>query len=127
MVERFLDKLQAMGMTVKYLCCDNAGEHQDKLCIVCEKKGVVLEYTAPNTPQHNGVVERRFVTDRNRAFAMMLSASFSKETQQQLWAEAFNTAEKLGNITSSSRSPKSPDEIFSGKRPTLYPHLVQFG
>jgi hypothetical protein len=54
------------GKKVKYLCLDNAGEHQTELCNTCAQAGVTLEYTAPSTPQLNGVVERRFVTDRTK-------------------------------------------------------------
>jgi hypothetical protein len=59
--------LQLRGNTpVKYLRCDNAGENLSNLQAVCHKYNVGMEYTAPNTPQHNGVVERKFVTIRVR-------------------------------------------------------------
>ena len=47
----------------KIITCDNAGEN-----IVLEKESgkndlwIIFEYTAPGTPQQNGVVERAFVT-----------------------------------------------------------------
>ena len=39
-VEEHVEYLKGMGHTVKYLRCDNAGEHQVKLQKVCEKFGV---------------------------------------------------------------------------------------
>jgi transposase InsO family protein len=42
--------------------CDNAGKY-GKIGLLCHKFGVTLEYTAPYTPQQNGVVERQFATD----------------------------------------------------------------
>ena len=48
---------------VKIIRCDNAGENK-----VLEREsdknefGIIFEYTAPGTPQLNGVVERAFVT-----------------------------------------------------------------
>ena len=127
MAEALLDKLIAQGYKVKFLRCDNAGENGNKLKQICEKRGIKMEYTAPNTPQQNGIVERRFVTDRERAHAMMLHANFDLELQKLLWAEAVSTAEVLSNICANSRTKLSPDEIFHGKPPTLYPHLRVFG
>ena len=88
-----LDKLKASGKPVKYLRCDNAGEHMSELRKICEGEyGIQLEYTAPHTPQHNGVVERMFSRDAKRALAMMISAAWTKEMQAKLWAEATKTA-----------------------------------
>ena len=48
---------------VKIIRCDNAGANK-----VLEREsaknelGIIFEYTAPGTPQQNGVVERAFVT-----------------------------------------------------------------
>ena len=44
---------------VKTIKCDNAGENK-VLEIESDKNklGIIFEYTAPGTPQQNGVVER---------------------------------------------------------------------
>ncbi len=47
---------------IKYLRCDNAGENLEDLSSVCTKHGIQMEYMAPNTPQQNGVAERKFFT-----------------------------------------------------------------
>ena len=71
---------------VKIIRCDNAGENK-----VLEREsdknelGIVFEYTAPGTPQQNGVVERAFVTVMGRARAMMNHAGFTMAKRQQLW------------------------------------------
>ena len=63
---------------VKIIRCDNAGEtkvlkrESDK-----NELGIIFEYTAPGTPQQNGVVERAFVTVMGRAGAMMNHAGFT--------------------------------------------------
>jgi hypothetical protein len=44
------------GTTVKYLCLDNAEEHQTELRNTCAEAGVTLEYTVPTTPQLNRLV-----------------------------------------------------------------------
>ena len=66
-----------------------------------------MEYTAPGTPQQNGVVERAFVTVMGRARAMMNHAGFTMAKTQQLWCEAAQTATLLDNILVQD-SAKSP-------------------
>jgi len=46
------------GRRVYHIRCDNAGENRalESACIDKEL-GIVFEYTAPGTPQQNGVVE----------------------------------------------------------------------
>ena len=73
-----------------------------------------MEFTAPHTPQHNGVVERVFVTARQRAVAMMLSVKFRDEYQGLLWAEVEHTATRLTKSAVNSLTKKSPDGVFYG-------------
>ena len=56
-------ELRNKGKTVKYIRCDNAGENL-KLKEECDRLnlGIEFEFTAPNTPQQNGIVERKFAT-----------------------------------------------------------------
>ncbi|KAI2493367.1 PIF1-like helicase [Fragilaria crotonensis] len=89
--------------------CDNAGENESYVQELCVEYDVILEMTAPNTPQMNGVVERSFVTCRNRAFATMYCAKLSLETQALLWPEAINTVTKLGN----SLPKKASDDPYT--------------
>jgi gag-polypeptide of LTR copia-type/Zinc knuckle len=123
-----LDKLKAAGKPVKFIRCDNAGEHMSDLRKICDAEyNIELEYTAPHTPQHNGVVERMFARDARRALAMMIAAAWTKELQGKLWAEATKTAALLGNILPNTRSTVPPDEQFYGKQSELYNHLIEFG
>ena len=84
---------------VKIIRCDNAGENK-----VLEREsdkselGIIFEYTAPGTPQQNGVVERAFVTVMGKARAMMNHAGFTMAKRHQLWCEAAQTATMLDNI-----------------------------
>ncbi len=48
---------------VKCIWCDNAGENKVAVELLQESiRGIIPEYTAPHTPQQNGIVERRFPT-----------------------------------------------------------------
>ena len=93
---------------VKLIRYDNAGENK-----VLEREsdknelGISFEYTAPVTPQQNGVVERAFVMVMGRARAMMNHAGFTMAKRQQLWCEAAQTATLLDNILVQD-SAKSP-------------------
>jgi antitoxin component YwqK of YwqJK toxin-antitoxin module len=46
------------NVKVKYICFDNSGENHDRHpSIKCK-----FEYTAPDSPQQNGKIERKFAT-----------------------------------------------------------------
>jgi hypothetical protein len=121
--------LKGATIDVKYLRCDNAGENVKGLGEVCRDHGITLELTAPHTPQTNGVVERKFVTIRDRAQAMMLGAKLDDVFQGKLWAEAVFTATKLHNAVPNRASVgvQSPDELWYGESPKILDHLIQWG
>ncbi len=74
MIQMHIDVLMGQGKEVKFLRCDNASKQGGKLATLCQERGIQLEYTAPNTPQQNSMVERKITTNRNRAFVMLLAA-----------------------------------------------------
>ena len=90
-VDKLFIKLFAANYVIEYLRCDNSGENLENLSFVCTKYGIQIEYMAPNTPQQNGVVERKFVTIRDRSCAAMINAKLNDEFQGLLWAECANT------------------------------------
>ena len=131
-VERIIDWVKALRarhkIQVKIIRCHNAGEikvlerESDK-----NELGIIFEYTAPETPQQNGVVERAFGTVMGRARAMMNHAGFTMAKRQQLWCEAAQTATMLDNILV-QESAKSPPSIqFFGADAKYAKHLRGFG
>ena len=100
---------------MKIIRCDNAGENK-----VLEREsdknelGTIFEYTAPGTPQQNGVVERSFVMDKGRASGMMNHAGFTMVKRQQLWCEAAQTATMLDNILVPDSAKSPPFTQFFG-------------
>lgn len=126
-VTELVTQLLAAGYLPKYLRCDNAGENTKGLTAMCTKFNITVEMTAPYTPQQNGMVERKFVTIRDRSCAAMTSARFSDEYQGLLWAESVHTSTRLTNIVCNTRGELCPDEMFYGTRPVIYKHLIQFG
>ena len=126
-IRKLILKLRALGMTTKYLRCDNAGEHLKEMLALCDEFAMVLELTAPDTPQQNGVVERRIVILKQRALAMMIAADLVKKIRELLWCEAVSCANDLENISASTVRDKFPIEMMKGTMSKLYPYFQPFG
>ena len=111
-VESIIDWIKATKarheIQVKIIRYDNAGENK-----VLEREseknelGIIFEYTASGTPQHNRVVERAFSMVMGRARAMMKHSGFTMAKRQQLSCEAAQTTTLLDNIMVQD-SAKSP-------------------
>ena len=113
---------------VRHIRKDNAGENVNQLKDNCKKKGIKVELTPPNSPQYNGVVERRFFTDKERAMEMLINASLNTNLRDKLWDEAVSTSENMGNISTSTRdNSKSPYELYYGRRSMFHKYLKEFG
>jgi hypothetical protein len=102
-LEQHCDFLTGKGYAIKHLRCDNAGEHQTKLKKVCATNGIDLEYTPPNTPQMNGVVERRIASTNHSTFTMLHGSKLKEQFRLRLRAEAKTTANKLKNLYVTAR------------------------
>jgi transposase InsO family protein len=103
---------------------DNGGEFcRNEFEELCKKCGIARQKTTPYTLQRNGVAERmnRTLMEKSRS---MLSVV---ELGQEFWAEAVGTACYLVNrSTSSALDDKTPQEVWTGKKPCLE-HLRVFG
>jgi len=93
---KLVRELKSEGFQVKFIRCDNAGENEAFQEIAREHGlGLTFEFTAPNNPEQNGRVERKFQTLYGRVRAMIRGASDSglaPESAKKLWAEAGATA-----------------------------------
>ena len=126
-VEEQVGYLKGLDHRVKYIRCDNAGEHQGNLQKVCEKFGIELEYTAPYTPQMNGVVERRIAVLLNGEHASLYAANLAEDSRKKLWAEAVNYNEDVRNSMYTTRSVDSANKLFFGKLTSFLKSMVEFG
>ena len=76
------------GKKLKILRTDGGGEFNSReIEAFCTDKGILHEVTAPYTPQHNGVVERRNRTIMNMVRSMLRGKNLPKA----LWREAVVT------------------------------------
>ena len=131
-VEPIIDWIKTLKarhkIQVKIIRCANAGENK-----VLEREsdkselGIIFEYTAPGTPQQNGVVERAFVRVMGRARAMMNHAGFTMAERQQLWCEAAQAATLLDNILEQDSAKSPPFNQFFGVYAKYAMHLRVFG
>ena len=125
-VERQLDR------KVKIIRSDKGGEYYGRFtengqcpgpfAKFLESRGICAQYTMPGTPQQNGVAERR-----NRTLMDMVRSMLSYSSLPSfLWVEALKTAMYLLNRVPSKAVPKTPFELWTGRKPSLR-HLHVWG
>lgn len=92
--------------------CDNGGEFSSsKLKSFCTAKGIRLEYTAPYSPQMNGVSERLNRTLLDKVRAMFVETDLPK----YLWGEAIRTAAyQLNRCPTAALNGEVPAKLFLG-------------
>ncbi|CAJ1937323.1 unnamed protein product [Cylindrotheca closterium] len=123
-----VNNLNAKGFKVKKIRCDRAGENmqfQDEA--KNEGLGLTFEFTAPNTPQQNGRVERKFATAFGQVCAMMNTARMTETMRGNLWAEAADTATKLDTALVYQRGEQSSHQTFWKQEARFARHLRTFG
>lgn len=105
------------GLPVRIIRSDNGTEFKNAyLNQFCTEKGISRQYSAPRTPQQNGVVERKNRTLVEAARTMISQSNLPT----YFWAEAINTACYTQNRTLINKEhDKTPYEIMANKRPTL--------
>ena len=112
------------GKHVKILRTDGGGEFtSNEMEEFCKSHGIVHEITAPYTPQHNGVAERRNRTIINMVRSMLKE----KQLAKNLWGEAVETATYvLNRCPTKQLANKVPEEVWSGRKPSVS-HMRVFG
>lgn len=95
---------------------DNGREYNNyKVKQLFVKEGIRPQYTAPYTPEQNGVAERKNRTLMEAARCMLIDASMDN----RYWAEAVNTANFLQNILPSTAIEKTPYELWYGRKASV--------
>ena len=91
----FAKKVQnEKGISIVSIRTDHGGEFDNQLFEdYCNNQGIDHNFSAPRTPQQNGVVERK-----NRVLTEMARAMLNdKEMSQVFWADAMSTACYISN------------------------------
>ncbi|KAJ9552627.1 hypothetical protein OSB04_016672 [Centaurea solstitialis] len=106
-----------INLKVKVIRSDNGTEFKNAdLNNFCEEKGIERQYSAPRTPQQNGVVERRNMTLIEAARTMLVDSKLPIT----FWAETVNTACYVQSRVLVVKSKgKTPCELFEKKKPFI--------
>nr|KAJ0210551.1 hypothetical protein LSAT_V11C400224920 [Lactuca sativa] len=105
------------GLKVKQLRSDHATEFRNStLEEFCDHKGIGQNFSAPRTPQQNGVAERRNRTLIEAGRTLMIHVGLP----MSFWAEAVNTACFTQNRSLIHRiHKKTPYEMLKDRKPNL--------
>lgn len=113
-----------IGHKIKGLRSDRGGEFlSSEFKTICEIRGITRYFTAPYSPQQNGVVEwsNRMVMDMARSLLK------SKLMLCKFWAEAVrHTIYILNRVQTKALDGIMPYEAWSGRKPNLE-HIRVFG
>ena len=104
------------NLPVRKIRSDNGTEFKNAILNeFCTDKGISRQYSAPRTPQQNGVVERKNMTLVEAAKTMLNEAKLSLH----FWAEAVNTTCYTQNRNLINKDyNKTSYEIMDNKKPT---------
>ena len=119
---------QHWNRDIKYIRCNNSGEN-NKLKRVFDKKfpNIIFEFTARDTPQQNGRVERAIATVWSKVRSNMNAAGIEGHLKGKLWGEFFSTAVNLFNISVTIPGDKCKEEIWGGELPRYVRFLKPIG
>jgi len=123
--KRFVKVIQnEKNCSISPVKSDHGGEFQnEKFHIFCSKLGIKHNFSAPRTPQQNGVVERK-----NRSLEELARTTLNEtELPKYLWADVVSiTCYVLNRVLIKPILKKTPYELFKGRKPNIS-HLKVFG
>ncbi|GJV63859.1 retrovirus-related pol polyprotein from transposon TNT 1-94 [Tanacetum coccineum] len=111
-----------LGKKIKVVRSDRGGEYVAPFAELCAKHGIRHEFTAPYSPQQNGIAERKNRTLKEMVTAMLISSGMS----QDMWGEAILTATYLLNKIPCKEKEETPYELWMGRKPS-YQYLRVWG
>jgi hypothetical protein len=82
---------------------DDKGGHESTVKSKAKECSIKIEFTGPDTPQHNGKVERRIYNNKLKAKAMLFQAGFTETMHTKLWWLAVDYANDCSNVTATTR------------------------
>ena len=116
-LKRFLRRAQnEFELKVKKIRSDNGSEFKNLQVEFLEEEGIKHEFSAPYTPQQNGVVERK-----NRTLLDMARTMLGEfKTLERFWTEAVSTAcHTINRVYLHRLLKKTSYEILTGNKPNV--------
>nr|GEW99844.1 retrovirus-related Pol polyprotein from transposon TNT 1-94 [Tanacetum cinerariifolium] len=111
-----------LGKKIKVVRSDRGGEYVSPFAELCAKHKIRHEFTAPYSPQQNGIAERKNRTLKEMVTAMLISFGMS----QDMWGEAILMATYLLNKIPRKDKEETPYELWMGRKPS-YQYLRVWG
>ncbi|GJY28100.1 retrovirus-related pol polyprotein from transposon TNT 1-94 [Tanacetum coccineum] len=122
-IDKFKTEVEnQLGKKIKVVRSDRGGEYVAPFAELCAKHGIRHEFTAPYSPQQNGIAERKNRTLKEMVTAMLISSGMS----QDMWGEAILTATYLLNKIPRKEKEETPYELWMGRKPS-YQYLRVWG
>ena len=117
MIDETFKYFQGRSKKVKYLRMDNAGENQ-AVAKLCKEKDCQVEFTPPDTPKLNNMVERGFAVRWEIAKVLMQNASLKNKVKmnKKIVIEAIKTASFLNDECPQKGKEISVNELFFGSK-----------
>jgi len=101
---------------------NESGQCKGPFAKLLESRGICAQYTMPGTSQQNGAAERR-----NRTLMEMVRSMINySNVPLSLWMYALKSVAYLLNRFPSKAVPKTPYELWTGRKPSLR-HLHIWG
>jgi hypothetical protein len=86
-----------------------------------------FEFTAPDSPQQNGKIERKFATLYGRVRAILNRAEFTENLRNVMWAFFSLQATRQAIILLPPDTNLSPYKMYHEETPKWIPFLRAFG
>ena len=134
MLEECIVHMDVLGHPIKTIRMDNAAENKSRaLKRLCDENGINIEFTPPDTPKLNGVVERGFAIRWEIAKTLMQAARLNNDAKhiREILEGAIRTAGMMHDRTYSFQMKCSPNDRFykysGNKEPIKEKHIVPWG
>ena len=134
MLEECIVHMDVLGHPIKTIRMDNAAENTSRaLKRLCDENSIKIEYTPPDTPKLNGVVERGFAVRWEIAKTLMQAARLHNDAKhiREILEGAIRTAGMMHDRTYSFKMQCSPNDRFykySGNKECIKEkHIVPWG
>ncbi|GJU76569.1 putative RNA-directed DNA polymerase [Tanacetum coccineum] len=108
------EKSKSLDMFKTFKAHTDVGQAPGSFFDFCKDHGIINQYTMSGTPQQNGVAERRNRTLMDMVRSMLANSNLPKF----LWTEALKKVVHILNKVPSKSIPKTPYEIWTGRKPS---------
>ena len=115
LVDETFKYFKGRAKPVQYLRMDNAGENQ-AVAKLCKEQDCIVEFTPPDTPKLNNMVERGFAIRWEIAKTLMQNAGLKNKVKmnKKIIIEAIKTASFLNDECPQKGKAVSVNELFFG-------------